>query len=77
MSNNDSIVEDSDIQEFNEGHIIEGCDRLYTATHLINDLIVFHPAVIKADVQKQVEDACSLLFEAYQGVSSLDDKPQD
>lgn len=60
-------------QEFNEGHIIEGLDRLHVITTMLHEFLTDHPAIIKAGVQGDVHQAAGILLVAYQKVGELDE----
>ena len=61
-------------QEFNDGHIIEALNRLNTITMMIHKLLIDHPAILKADVQKDAHQAAGILLRAYQKVGELEDE---
>lgn len=60
-------------QEFNEGHIIEGLDRLHVVTTMLHEFLADHPGIIKAGVQNDVHLAADILLAAYQKVGELDE----
>ena len=62
---------DEESVEFNDGHILEGCDRLHVAMSTISAHIDDHPAIVKAGAQSDIEQALASLMEAYQKVGSL------
>ena len=57
--------------EFNEGHIIEGLDRCHTIMILMDEIIIEHPAVIKAGVNDDLLEAQGLIMKAYQAIGAL------
>ncbi len=60
-------------QEFNEGHIIEGLDRLHVITTMLHEFLADHPAILKAGLQGDVHQAAGILLLAYDKVAKLDD----
>ena len=64
----------SNKQEFNDGHIIEGLDRLNTIIMMIHELLIDHPAILKADVEGDAHQAIGILLCAYQKVGELEDE---
>ncbi len=60
-------------QEFNQGHVIEGLDRLHIITTMLHEFLTDHPAIIKAGVQGDVHQAAAILLAAYQKVGELED----
>lgn len=60
-------------EEWNDGYIIEGCDRCHNAAELVDNWLAEHPAIIKAGQQENIDKAMELLMEAYQAVGQLDE----
>jgi len=63
----------SDSQEFNDGHILEGMDRCHTIQILLEELLEGHPAVIKAEMQRQVVVAQDAVMYVYEAIRQLED----
>jgi hypothetical protein len=63
----------TDSQKFNQGHIIEGLDRCHIIMMMMEDLLMQHPAVLKADCSNKIAHANLLMMEAYQQIGALDD----
>jgi len=61
-------------QKFNAGHIIEGCDRLHIIGEMIENLLVSHPAILKAGVERNISKAADILASCYQSVGALDEE---
>ena len=61
----------SEEQVFNEGHIIEGLDRVFIAQCNLDEFVLDHPAVMKAGCNQKVEEAIRLLAEVYQEIGQL------
>lgn len=59
--------------DFNEGHIVEGLDRCHIIMSMIEDHLVEHPAVLKANVNTKILKAQALIMDAYQYIGALDD----
>jgi hypothetical protein len=59
------------MNEFNEGHIVEGCDRLHVIQSNIDQFLVDHPAIVRAGCNDKIKKALELLSEAYQEVGAL------
>ena len=57
--------------EYNEGHIIEGLDRLHVITEMIDSILIDHPAIVKAECVDKISQAQKLLYDSYQGVAGL------
>ena len=67
MSN---IIEENEI-EINDGHYLELMDRLHIVNCTIDDHILNHPlAEVNKDIQIKIDEALSLLMEAYQMVGN-------
>ena len=60
-------------KEFNEGHIVEGVDRIHTIIVMIEELLIDHPAIVKAGVSHDILEAQEILTTAYQKVGMLDE----
>lgn len=58
--------------DWNDGYITEGLDRCHTIRMLIEELLVDHPAVLKAGVWTEVSEAASRIEDAYQMIGGLD-----
>jgi hypothetical protein len=57
--------------EINDGHYLELMDRLHIINCTIDDHILNHPLCeVNKDVQNKIDDALSLLMEAYQLVGN-------
>ena len=61
-------------QEFNNGHIVEGCDRCNTIMIMLDQLMDEHPAVNKVGGKDLVTDAHNAMFKLYQRIGALDDE---
>jgi len=61
-------------EEWNDGYIIEGLDRLHIITCNLDEHIKDHPAVVKAEQRKNIKKAIKLLMKAYQAVGNLDNE---
>ena len=59
--------------EFNEGHIIEGLDRLHVINEMIDSFLIDHPAIVKAECGDKIAQAQELLYDSYQDVAGLED----
>jgi len=59
--------------DWNDGYILEGLDRLHIVMCNLSDHLVEHPAIVKAGVSDVVSQALELLGDAYQTVGGLDD----
>lgn len=64
---------DESVQEFNEGHVMEGCDRLHIITSMIDDHLSEHPAIVKAGAQDEINEVMTILSDVYQKVGELND----
>ena len=60
-------------QEFNNGHIIEGLDRVNTIQTMIEELLKDHPAIKKADCGNAVDEVQSALYDIYKTVGCLEE----
>lgn len=60
------------MSEWNDGYIVEGCDRTHNLLANIEDLLLDHPSVVKADVSDKVTKVIQLLGEVYQAVGSIE-----
>jgi len=60
--------------DWNDGYIVEGCDRLHVVECIIEQHIISHPAIIKAGAKAKIDAAQTLLTEAYQMVGALDNE---
>ena len=57
--------------EINDGHYLELMDRLHIVMSTIDNHIVTHPlAENEPEIQKKLEDAFTLLWDAYQMVGN-------
>lgn len=61
------------VEEWNEGYIIEGCDRAHNLRESVNIQLLHHPAVVKAGMNSKVAHIMVLLGEVYQEVGGLDE----
>lgn len=69
----DALLDDDDQpQPFNDGHLIEAQDRCDIVLMMVAELLDRHPAVLKAGVQTQVDQACAALQDAYQKIIDLE-----
>ena len=59
-------------QEFNEGHIPEAMDRLHIILGMIDDLLIDHPGIVKAEVSEKVQKASYILSAVYQKVGNYE-----
>lgn len=62
------------MSDWNDGYIVEGCDRLFIISTMVEDHLLEHPAIIKSGAQNKIDKAHDLLLEAYQMVGALDDE---
>jgi hypothetical protein len=62
-----------DAVDWNDGYITEGLDRCHTIQVMLQELLVDHPAVLKAGVWTEISEASSRIFDAYQKIGDLDD----
>jgi len=58
--------------DFNEGHITEGCDRIFIIMSMIDDYLLEHPAVEMAGVKDDISIAINVLNDAHQKIGALD-----
>jgi hypothetical protein len=57
--------------EINDGHYLELMDRLHVVCCTIDDHILNHPlSEVNKDVQSKIDEALSLLMDAYQLVGN-------
>lgn len=56
---------------YNEGHALEGADRCHTILVMIDQLLASHPAVLKAGVVAEIEEATEAIATAYQKIGLL------
>ena len=59
--------------DWDDGYIIEGSDRLHIAMQAISEHISEHPAIVKAGCREEIDTALGYLIAAYQKVGALDD----
>lgn len=59
-------------QEFNEGHISEAMDRVNIIIVMINELLDNHPAILKTNLQNDIDMAANRLCEVYQKLGSYE-----
>jgi hypothetical protein len=65
-----TIVEKNNI-EINDGHYLELMDRLHVVSCTIDEHILNHPlAEVNNDIHLKIDEALSLLMEAYQMVGN-------
>jgi hypothetical protein len=65
------IIEENNI-EINDGHYLELMDRLHVVSCTIDDHILNHPLCeTNKDIQNKIDDALSLLMEAYQMTGNI------
>jgi hypothetical protein len=58
--------------EINDGHYLELMDRLHVVSCTIDDHILNHPLCgVNKDIQNKVDEALSLLMEAYQMTGNI------
>lgn len=62
----------SELEDWNDGYITEGCDRCYTIMVMINELLDSHPSIKKANAEKDIEAATTSIMNAYQKIGALD-----
>lgn len=58
--------------EYNEGHLIEGFDRTHIIQTMIDDFLVDHPSIVRAELNDKAKQASQLIFEIYQGLATLE-----
>ena len=58
---------------WNDGYVSEATDRFHTLMVMINELIVDHPAVIRAGLTSNVTEITDKIYNCYNTVSQLDD----
>lgn len=58
---------------YNDGHLIEGFDRVYIIRGMVEEHIIDHPAIVKAQLTDKAEKVSALLGEIYQGLCVLDE----
>lgn len=68
----DNVLEVSEAEDCNDGHLVEGLDRLHIVMCLIDDHVVDHPAIKKAGVAHNIESALDLIMDAYQAVGRVE-----
>jgi hypothetical protein len=57
--------------EINDGHYLELMDRLHVVSCTIDEHILTHPLTeVNKDIQIKIDEALSLLMEAYQMVGN-------
>ena len=57
--------------EINDGHYLELMDRIHIVSCTIDDHILNHPLTeVHKDVQNKIDEALSLLMDAYQMVGN-------
>jgi hypothetical protein len=67
MSN---IIKENEI-EINDGHYLELMDRLHIVNCTIDEHILNHPlAEVNKDIQQKIDEALSLLLDAYQMIGN-------
>ena len=60
-----------DTIEINDGHYLELMDRLHVVSCTIDEHILTHPLTeVNKDIQIKIDEALSLLMEAYQMVGN-------
>ncbi len=57
-------------EEWNDGYWLEAADRIHVIQENIQSHLVDHPAIIKADVQEDIDMAMECLQRAYNLVGS-------
>ncbi|MBL4753819.1 MAG: hypothetical protein JKY52_09545 [Flavobacteriales bacterium] len=60
-------------EDWNDGYILEGLDRLHIVMCNLSDHLIEHPAIVKAEASDVISHAIELLGTVYQTVGSLDD----
>ena len=60
------------MNEWNDGYIVEGCDRVHLITNMLEDCLKEHPAIVKAKCVSKIEDCIKVLNQCYQDVGRLD-----
>lgn len=66
----------SEQQEFNDGHIIEGLDRLNSLMVMSHELLENHPAIIKAGLQDRLSKLQASIMDMYQAIGQLEEQEQ-
>jgi hypothetical protein len=62
----------------NKGHYLELMDRIHIAACMIDDHILNHPlSENEPEIQNRLDEALSLLLEAYQIVGNKEDSYED
>lgn len=64
---------------FNDGHVVEACDRCHIIASMIDDFLIGHPAVIVAgeEVEMLIADAQTKIVAAYQLIARLGIDPEE
>lgn len=60
-------------QEYNNGHLVEGLQTCHIIMGIIDGELTDHPAVIKANMQREVEEAIDKVMKVYQAIGRLDE----
>lgn len=61
-----------EVQEYNDGHAVEGCAYAFSILHQIGGLLEGHPAVIMVGGEQLVQDAISSIYDLYNKIGMLD-----
>lgn len=59
--------------EWNDGYIHEGADRCHVVMSLISDILVDHPAIVKAELQGDINNTLDSLMHCYQTIWQLEE----
>lgn len=59
--------------DWNDGYITEGCDRLHIIEGMMLEYLDGHPAIVKSEASEKINEARNLLHEAYQMVGALEE----
>lgn len=58
----------------NKGHYIEAIDRAHTVAVMIEQLLWEHPAIVKAELQSDVEKLVKLTYDVYNRLNQQEEK---
>lgn len=60
------------MSEYNEGHTVEGFDRVYIINGMLEDLLLEHPAILAIKCEGDIEEIIIKLNKIYQKLGSLE-----
>jgi hypothetical protein len=61
---------DQEVQ-WNDGYYIEGLDRCANIQNIINEQLLYHPAIIRAGQEDKIDEAIKLIGNVYQTIGAM------